>query len=119
MLRGHGSAVTALVPAPPMPAAAEAEAAPRPAEEEAGEKKNRKGAAARRTKAPPPPHAANPAALRLVSAGRDGVVVIWDWLSRSKSAEIAAMEAVEGAALVGFSASSSTSPQPPRSLRAS
>ena len=109
MLRGHGSAVTALVPAPPMPAAAEAEAAAEAGGGEAAAKKGSKGAAAKKGEgAAAAAAAANPAALRLVSAGRDGVVVIWDWLSRSKSAEIAAMEAVEGAALVGFSASSST-----------
>ena len=100
VLRGHGSAVTALVPAPPMPEAAEVK-------DDGGKKGKGGGKAASKSEGKSAP---NPAALRLVSAGRDGVVVIWDWLSRSKSAEIAAMEAVEGAALVGFWSSSSSTP---------
>ena len=101
MLRGHGSAVTALVPAPPLPQEAEGGG------EEAAATKN-KGGTAKKSESSGSASTANPAALRLVSAGRDGVVVIWDWLSRAKSAEIAAMEAVEGAALVGFSSASPT-----------
>ena len=103
VLRGHGSAVTALVPAPPL----EVEAEEGEGEDER-KKKNKNNKGSKKEGAAASASTSNPAALRLVSAGRDGVVVIWDWLSRSKSAEIAAMEAVEGAALVAFSSSSSS-----------
>ena len=113
VLRGHGSAVTALVPAPPLPCPSSPPQQVGEGEARKSKKSQKHGGGGGKAAAT----SSNPAALRLISAGRDGVVVIWDWLSRFKSAEIAAMEAVEGAALVSV-CSSSNSPSPSSSSTA-
>ena len=70
--------------------------------------KGHAGAVAACVPAPGPAPPSLPGA-RLLTVGRDGLAALWDWGGKAKLAEVAVMDAVEGAALVARGASAPAS----------